>query len=197
MVPQPRTTKSAEEYLAFERSTDQRHEYDGAAIYPMAGASEQHIQICVNLYGLFYNQFRRRDCMVYTSDMRVHIPLSGLYTYPDVSALCGSPQFLDGHRDTLLNPTVIIEVLSPSTETYDRGKKFRNYRTLPSLQEYLLIEQDTMHVEHYTRQPNGQWLLAEVSELRESLVLSSIDCALEVMDIYEKVLPDQTQDRAP
>ena len=197
MALQPRTTISAEEYLAFERASDQRHEYDGTAISARARGSEQHILICGNICGSLHGQLRRRDCTVYNSDMRVHIPVTGLYTYPDVSALCGSPQFLDGQRDTLLNPVVIVEVLSPSTETYDRGKKFRNYRSLPSLQDYLLIDQDAVHVEHYTRRPNGQWLLDEVSDRTESVVLDSIDCTLEVMDIYEKVLLDQEQDRAP
>jgi Uma2 family endonuclease len=110
-----------------------------------------------------------------------------LYTYPDVTVVCGKAQFEDDHRDTLLNPTVIVEVLSASTETYDRGKKFQNYRTLASLQEYLLVAQDEYRIEHFVRQPDGQWLLSEAKELDATLDLTSIACQLAMSDVYEKV----------
>lgn len=188
MAPLPRTTMTVDEYLAFERTSDQRHEFDGVEIYAMAGGTEQHNMISGNVYASLHLVFRRRTCRVYNSDMRVHMPLTGLYTYPDVSALCGEPIFRDTVRDTLLNPGVIVEVLSPSTETYDRSKKFRNYRTLPSLQEYLLIEQDAVDIEHYVRQPNGSWSVEYLSDLEGSLYLASIDCTLEIADIYDKVV---------
>lgn len=188
MAPQPVATINVDDYLALERTSDQRHEYDGVEIYAMAGGSEQHNQIFINICCSLYVQFRRRDCTVYNSDMRVHIPVTGLYMYPDVSALWGTAQYQDPRRDTLLNPQVIMEVLSPSTEGYDRGKRFRNCRTLPSMQEYLLIDQDAVLVEHYVRQPNGQWLLHEASNSADVLTLTAIDCTLALADMYEKVL---------
>jgi len=123
--------------------------------------------------------------------MRVKIAAMGLYTYPDISALCDAAQFEDEQRDILLNPTVIVEVLSPSTENYDRGKKFQFYRTLQSLVEYLLVAQDVMHVEHYKCQPDGRWLLAEFDQPTDVFHLASIGCDLVLADVYEKVLFDQ------
>ena len=111
----------------------------------------------------------------------------GLYTYPDISVVCGAPRFEDDQRDTLLNPTMILEELSPSTENYDRGQKFQRYRTLPSLTEYVLIAQDAMHVEHYARQPDGHWLLTEADGPEGMLHLASIACDLALADVYEKV----------
>ncbi len=119
--------------------------------------------------------------------MRVKIPLTGLYTYPDVSALCGRPQFDDKQEDILLNPSVIIEVLSPSTEQYDRGKKFQHYRTLDSLREYLLIAQDSYHIEQYIRQDNGQWLFLAVDGLDAAIDLPTIACRLSLAEVYEEV----------
>lgn len=120
--------------------------------------------------------------------MRIHIPRTGLYTYPDVSVVCGQMYFQDSESDTLLNPTVIIEVLSPSTENYDRGKKFQNYRMLDTLREYVLIAQDSVHIEHYVRQMDYQWLLTEYDNEESIVELSSIACTLALADVYEKIV---------
>ena len=127
-----------------------------------------------------------RACIAYANDMRVKVKQTGLYTYPDVVATCNAPCFEDAVADTLLNPAVIIEVLSDSTEAYDRGGKFAHYRRLPSLQEYVLIAQDSICVEHYLRQ-NDKWVLTEVSNISENLSLESLDCILSLTDIYDKV----------
>ena len=158
----------------------------------MAGASERHNLVAGNVFASLHSQLRRRSCSVFPSDMRVKIAAMGLYTYPDISALCGATQFEDDQRDILLNPTVIVEVLSPSTENYDRGRKFQFYRTLQSLVEYLLVAQDATHIEHYTRQPDGHWLLAEFDQPTDVLHLTSIGCDLALTDVYEKVVFDQS-----
>ena len=132
-------------------------------------------------------RLRGRDCEVYPGDMRVKVSPSGLYTYPDVAVVCGEPQFEDAELDTLLNPKVLIEVLSPSTADYDRGGKFAQYRRLPSLQEYVLISQDRPLVEHYVRQPPNQWMLTENESLQDTVDLPSIDCELPLAEIYFKV----------
>jgi Uma2 family endonuclease len=184
----PEHTWTVEEYLAFERSDPQRHEYLSGKIYAMAGASANHNLIAGNVFASLHAQLRKHPCTAYPSDMRLKVSRSGLYTYPDISVLCGDPQFEDNRHDTLLNPTVIIEVLSPSTEMYDRGKKFQHYRSLASLQEYLLIAQDSCRVEHYRRQASDQWLLSDVSGADASISLVSIECTLLVADLYEKVV---------
>jgi Uma2 family endonuclease len=194
MTAQRRRAYTSDEYLARERTSNQKSEYYAGEIYGLAGGTEQHNLISGNVYASFHAQLRRRQCTVYPSDMRVYIQQTGLYTYPDVSVTCGPAQFQDPHRDTLLNPTVIVEVLSPSTENYDRGKKFQNYRTLDSLQEYIVIAQDSHHIEHYVRQPNNQWLLEEFDELDAVLSIAAIDCTLAIQDVYEKVVfaePDE------
>lgn len=186
MTAKPKPLITIEEYLAQERSGNIRNEYFGGDVFAMAGGSETHNLIAGNTYASLHAQFRQRPCRVYPSDMRVKISQSGLYTYPDISIVCGQPQFEDDHRDTLLNPMVIIEVLSPSTESYDRGKKFQNYRMIPALQEYLLISQDTRHMEHYVRQPDNHWLLSEVSGANDTILMPSVESRLTVLDVYEK-----------
>ncbi len=143
---------NSEEYLEAERKAEFRSEYFDGEIFAMSGASRKHNIIVFNLSGILYRQLRNRNCEAYSSDMRVKVSSAGLYTYPDVAIVCGKPLFDDAHLDTLLNPAVIIEVLSESTEHYDRGGKFKNYRTLESLSDYLLIAQNTVSVEHYIRQ---------------------------------------------
>jgi Uma2 family endonuclease len=132
-------------------------------------------------------QLRSRPCEVYPADMRVKVAPTGLYTYPDVTVVCGDPSFEDEQHDTLLNPTLLIEVLSKSTENYDRGKKLEHYRQLASLMEYVLVAQDKPHVEHYVRQENEGWLLTEVKGLDAKLVLPAIDCQLQLAEVYHKV----------
>ena len=183
MVAQASEHMSEEEYLAFERASDTKHEYYRGEIFAMAGASEKHVLIVNNTVGTFFQQVRGR-CRIYSNDMRLRVNARGLYTYPDVIIVCNRPQLADGQFDTLLNPTIIIEVLSPSTEAYDRGKKFWHYRTLESLQEYVLIAQDAPLVEHFARQEDGSWRFAAASGLDASLYLPTIDCTVAMADIY-------------
>jgi Uma2 family endonuclease len=180
----PRCTP--EQYLAMERKASFKSEYYNGFITAMAGTSREHSLIAGNVSGEIREQFKNRSCEVHASDMRVLVSPTGLYTYPDVVAVCGEPRFLDDEVDTLLNPTMIVEVLSPTTESYDRGAKFAHYRRLASLQEYVLIAQDQVRVELYTRQGDG-WLLTELSQLDQTLRLSSIDCEVPLREIYAKV----------
>ncbi len=178
------------EYLALERKAAYKSEYLNGFIYAMAGATREHNLIAVNLSRELSSALRHRPCEVYAGDMRVRVSDTGLYTYPDVVAVCGGPRFEDGELDTLVNPTVIIEVLSPSTEAEDRGSKFAHYRRLESLREYVLVAQDRMMVERFTRQ-GEQWVLTEYRRGDESLRLASIECGIPLGEIYAKVmLPD-------
>jgi|WetSurMetagenome_2_1015567.scaffolds.fasta_scaffold14528_3 Uma2 family endonuclease len=177
-----------EEYLMFEREAlDQRHEYFDGEIFAMSGASFRHTLISSAITGIFYNQLHGRNCSAVSSDLRVKIPDTGLYTYPDIVVVCGEPEFEDQVFDTLLNPVVIIEILSKSTENYDRGKKFENYRKIKSLQEYLLISQEEIHIEHYQRQDNNVWTFKEYTLPEEKIILSSINAQLVLADIYAKI----------
>jgi Uma2 family endonuclease len=181
-----KTPCTPQEYLALERTSPIKHEYYDGSIFAMAGASREHILIGGNLHAGIHPQLRDRPCEVYMSDMRVLVSRTGLYTYPDVVAVCGEPRFEDSAVDTLLNPSVIIEVLSDSTEAYDRGKKFGHYRRLESLREYVLVDQDQAHVERYTRQ-GDEWLLTELTGLEGTLRLESVDCTVAMREIYAKV----------
>ena len=176
-----------EEYLAFERKSETKSEYLAGELFRMAGPSERHNIIVANLVAEFRSQFKSRPWKVYPSDMRVKIPATGLYTYADVSVVCGEAEFEDDDRDTLLNPILIVEVLSDSTEAYDRGKKFEHYRTLNSLSEYLLVAQDSPRVEHYVRQANDKWLLTPYKDLQSAIALSSVNCTLSLIEVYDKV----------
>ena len=187
MATQPKPYLTPEEYLAFEREADIKHEYYAGEIFAFAGASRQHNLIAGNVYAALHAQLRKRPCEVYPSDMRVRVSPTGLYTYPDVTVVCEEVQFDDEQADTLLNPTVIVEVLSPSTKDYDRAGKFEQYRKLESLQEYLVIAQDRVHVEQHVRQAKGQWLLSETDRVEDTIDLPSIACHLWVADLYEKV----------
>lgn len=177
---------TSEEYLARERKALNKSEYRDGRIYAMPGASRAHNLITVHVTGELYIQLRTRSCEVYPSDMRVKVSAGGLYTYPDVIVVCDEPRFEDGHFDTLLNPTVLIEVLSPSTAAYDRGEKFRRYQYLDSLCEYILISQDRIRVKHYLRQEDG-WELTEFRSLSDVFQLVSIGCELSLQAIYAKV----------
>jgi Uma2 family endonuclease len=176
-----------EEYLALERAAEIKSEYYGGEVFAMPGASRAHSRIGVNIAGELNAATAAGPCEVYGSDMRVQVTVTGLYTYPDASVACGEPEFGDAHIDTLLNPTYLVEVLSDSTEKYDRGKKAEMYRQLPSLREYLLIAQDRAHVELYTRQADGGWKLTEATGVEGSLRLTSLDCELPLAHVYAKV----------
>ena len=175
-----------EEYLTLERKADYKSEYVNGQIIAMAGASRQHNLIAGNFYREVSQQLRGRPCEAYISDMRVKVSRTGLYTYPDVVVICGAIRFEDASNNTLLNPLVIVEVLSASTEAYDRGEKFAHYRRLESLQEYLLVAQDKVRLEHYVRQ-GAQWVLSEVSDLTDTVHLASIGCDVGLQEVYDKV----------
>lgn len=184
--PQPRITP--EEYLAFERGSDTRHEYYAGVIVAMAGGTARHNRIAGSTYVSMYNQLRGRNCNIYPSDMRVKAISTNIYSYPDVTVTCGDEQFEDSREDSLLNPVVIIEVLSPSTEKFDRGKKFQSYRTIPSLREYILIAQDDYHIERFVRYGENTWLLSEATGKDAYIEISAIQCVLRLEEIYERVV---------
>jgi Uma2 family endonuclease len=177
---------TAEQYLASERKADFKSEFCNGFIVAMAGASREHNVISGNLHGEIRSQLKRRACEVYMSDMRVQVSATGLFTYPEIVAVCCDSRFLDDKRDTLLNPTAIVEVLSNSTESYDRGEKFMQYRRLESLREYVLVAQDKVLVERFTRQ-GDEWLLTEFGSLDQTLRLASIDCAVPLSEIYARI----------
>lgn len=187
-----------EEYLALEREAEYRSEYINGRIYALAGTSRRHSFIVHSLSGQLYIQLRGRPCEAHTNDMRVKVSDTGTYTYPDIVALCGEAQLEDEHLDTLLNPSVIIEVLSESTERYDRGAKFMHYRRLESLQEYVLVSQQRPLVERYVRH-GTEWVLTEISDLEQGvLTLDSIGCEVALRDIYERVeFTEDADDRGP
>ena len=175
-----------EEYLAWERKADIKHEYLRGAIIAMSGASYQHTIITMNISGELYIQLKDAACTVHTNDMRVRTSPEISYFYPDILVVCGEPRFEDNAFDTLLNPIVLVEVLSPSTEAYDRGEKFEHYQQLTSLREYILVSQDEVRVEHHRRQ-RTEWQPTEFRSLEDVLSLTSIDCELSLEDIYRRV----------
>ncbi|MCY7377403.1 MAG: Uma2 family endonuclease [Pyrinomonadaceae bacterium] len=186
MTALPKPIYNADEYLALEEPADYRSQFYDGEIFSMAGASRRHNVVAGNLYANLHFQLRNRPCEIYQNDMRVKVS-PNLYTYPDIVIVCGEPQIEKKHGETLLNPLVIIEVLSPSTEKFDRGEKARLYRLMPSLEEYVLISQDAMHVEHFVRQKNGGWLLTELSDAADILELPTIACQVNLSDIYAKI----------
>jgi Uma2 family endonuclease len=180
---------SPEEYLALERNAEYKSEYVNGRIFAMTGASREHNLIAGNVFGDLRSQLRGRPCEVYVSDMRVKVHPTGMYTYPDVAAVCGGPRFEDEQLDTLVNPARTIEILSPSTEAYDRGERFAHYRRLESLKEYVLVAQDKVRVELFARYGSAgqQWVLTEISDLGGVLQLASIGCDIAIRDIYDRV----------
>jgi Uma2 family endonuclease len=167
---------TAEQYLEFEHASQERHEFVDGDVYLMTGSSKNHNLIVSNVITILNLQLRSRPCRVYPSDMRVQISASYDFHYPDMTILCGQPQFAGRKRDNLLKPTVIVEVLSPSTEQYDRGRKFQKYRTLESLREYILIAQDAQRIEHFARQEDGQRLFSDAVGGDTVVELPSIQC---------------------
>ena len=186
MASNPKDLMTVDEYLAFDRSSPVRNEYFDGEVFAMTGASRRHNLISVALSREISQQLDDRDCEVYVSEMRVKVAETGLYTYPDI-VVCDDPIFIDNEFDTLVNPTLIVEVLSKSTEGYDRGAKFEFYRALGSLNQVLLIAQDKVHVESYVRQPDHTWLLSETNDLNSSISLPSISSNVAVANIYRKV----------
>jgi Uma2 family endonuclease len=176
------------DWLAIERTaTDQRSEYVAGEVFAMAGGTEEHNLIVANVVREFGNQFKGRPCRVYPSDMKVHIATDDVATYPDVMVICGERQFYDDRRDLVTNPSLIVEVLSDSTEAYDRGDKFRHYRSLQSLQAYLLLSQYRVQAELFLRQPDGTWSLSSYQDPSESIPLRLVGADLSLAEVYDKV----------
>ena len=193
MSTSPKAFLTPEQYLEIERRAEFRSEYYQGEMFAMAGplamagARRNHNLLAGNAFGQIHAQLRHHDCEVYSNDMRVRVAATGLYAYPDIVIACGLIEFLDANEDTLLNPTVIVEVPSASTEAYDRGKKFEIYRSLDSLNEYVLVSSDRIQIEHYGRQSEGKWLLTAASRLEDTLDLESAGCSLRLADVYERV----------
>jgi Uma2 family endonuclease len=186
-MAQPDIKYSASEYLAMERRSETKSEFLNGRIYAMAGASRSHNVLVSNLVTRLNSALLGKPCETYPSDMRVRVSETGLYTYPDITVVCGQPEFEDGVFDTLLNPQMLVEVLSPSTADYDRGAKFEHYRSLPSVQEILLVDQERVHIVHYQRRDDGTWILSETRDLAASISLSSLSVELAIAEIYDRV----------
>jgi Uma2 family endonuclease len=186
VAPQP--NPSFEDWLAIERTaTDQRSEYVAGEVFAMAGGTEAHNLIVLNVSAELRAQLKARPCRVYPSDMKVRIASNDVCTYPDVMVICGERQFYDDRRDVVTNPSLIVEVLSNSTEAYDRGDKFRHYRGLPSLQAYLLLSQYRVQAELFLRQPDGTWSLSGYEDPSETIVLRVVEAQLSLAEVYDKV----------
>jgi Uma2 family endonuclease len=194
--PQSRIYFTEEEYLAIERASEERHEYIDGRIFAMAGESDQHGEICVNLIGELRSQLKGKPCRTRAQNTKVRSGPEpkpsqnpeGFYSYPDVLVVCGERKFHDKYRDVLLNPNVIIEVLSKSMEAFDRGEKFIRYRIwLPTLTDYILVSQDNSMIEHYRRQSDREWILSTLDGLDAALKIESIGCSLKLSDVYDGV----------
>lgn len=175
---------SAQEYLALEREAEFKSEFYNGETFSLAGASLSHNRIVRNISSFLHQLLKQKGCEIFLNDMRLKVSEEGLYTYPDLMIVCGEFQFIDEAKDTLLNPAVIIEVLSKSTESYDRGKKFEFYRKIASLKEYVLVSQEKPMVEIFTKDSSGGWLLRDENNVNKSVTLSSIECSVPLSEIY-------------
>jgi Uma2 family endonuclease len=190
MSRQVKTYISEEEYLAIERAAEYKNEYVNGEIFAMTGASRKHNLINTNLISSLSAQLQDKPCEVYPGEMRVKAPAARSYVYPDVVVVCDEPEFEDDYFDTLLNPTLVVEVLSKSTESYNRLAKAAYYRTIESLIEYLLVAQEEYRVEQYVKQADARWLLSDVRSLESVLELKAIGCSIALRDLYNKVSID-------
>lgn len=186
MATVPANYISPEEYLERERKAETRSEYVRGEIFAMAGASIRHGRIVRNLVSSLDTALAGGPCEVFSTDLRLAVN-AGMYAYPDVMVVCGDPVTIDKHHDTIINPVVIIEVLSDSTKNYDRGQKFPYYRMLPALKEYITVSQDEVHVERHVRGSAGEWILTELGKLEDALELQSVDVALPLSEIYRRI----------
>jgi Uma2 family endonuclease len=186
MSTQPLDYLTPEEYLTIERQAEERSEYVDGVMYAMSGASFKHNVIVANLIIEIGQQLKGRDCRALPSDIKVRMPDSRKFFYPDVSVVCGEPQFHDERSDVILNSTLIVEVLSESTAAFDRGEKFQAYQQLDSLREYLLVSQDKIFIEQYVRQAREKWTYIAMVGLESSLALPSVECTLSLKAIYDK-----------
>ncbi len=181
------TVYTAEEYLGMERnSLEGKCEFVNGQIFAMVGATREHNLVGVNITRELSNQLKGRPCEAYANDMRVKAAEAKSYQYPDIAVVCGKPEFEDGHLDTLLNPVLLVEILSSSTEAYDRGDKFAGYRKIPSLREYLLVSQDKPLIERYLKQDQA-WVLTETEGLDGVVKLEGIGCMLAMREVYDRV----------
>lgn len=178
---------SEKDYLDFERNSQERHEYYKGEIFLMSGASYEHNVIEDNLRGILHSFLKNTHYRSFGSNLRIHIPVNSLYTYPDIMIICGEPKFHDQQFDTVLNPVVLIEILSPSTANYDRGAKFDLYREIESLKEYILIDSTTHHCVHYNRNMDNTWTLSETKNVNESLSIVSVELKIPLSEIYSGV----------
>jgi Uma2 family endonuclease len=176
-----------EEYLEIEVNSQERHEYIDGQIIPITGGTPQHNDIVGNLYIALKLALKRPPYSVYFADQRLWIPQAKIHTYPDIMVIEGELQFKEGRKDTLTNPTLIAEVLSDSTKSYDKTEKFAAYRTISSFQEYLLVDQYTLHIEHYVKTATKRWIFSEYDAVDENLMLSSVSCQITLADIYNQV----------
>jgi Uma2 family endonuclease len=181
----PRLTP--EQYLAIEREALVKSEYFNGQMFTPAGASKNHVLVNGNFFAEIRQQLKNKPCEVYSNDMRTYIPRTGLFTYPDIVVVCGEPQFIDKNLDTLLNPILIIEILSQTTEKYERNEKFEHYRSIPSLDEYVLVFQEKPRVESHLRQADESWLTRFFAGMNAEVLLTSIDCKISMIEIYDKV----------
>ena len=196
-LPKPRPHYSVDEYLAIERASEERHEYVDGEIYAMAGENGEHGDITVNLVVSLGSQLRGTSCRARTKDTKV---CSGpilrsdsstrvMFSYPDVVFVCGEPEYHDDYKDVILNPTAIVEVLSKTTEAFDRGEKFTRYQTWnPTLTDYLLVSQDRPQIEHFHRQADGSWSYQRFTDLEATVSIPSIQCVLKLADVYERIV---------
>jgi Uma2 family endonuclease len=186
-LPRTLSVFTAEQYLDLERHSEIRHEFLDGTVYAMSGGSPAHSAICFNLAVSIGLQLRGTNCKGFSPDMKVRAGDKRLYAYADLAVACGENFFHDEHGDVLLNPIVIFEVLSRSTEAYDRGEKFERYKTIETLTDYVLVSQDRPRLEHFSRQPDGTWSLTEMSGLESSLDLSSVNCRLPLAEVYDRI----------
>lgn len=187
MMTQTVTRVTPDEYLAAERLSETRSEYLDGGVYPMTGGTANHIRIVSNINTQLNIQLDDRPCDVFPIDMKVRLPDSRKFFYPDVVVVCGELQYHDDRKDIISNPDLVVEVLSPSTEAFDRGVKFESYRTIESLKEYVLVSQDRPLVEQYVRAEGGVWEFKAVEGLESSLALPSIECTLNLSAVYKRV----------
>ena len=186
-LPHAMPVFTSSEYLSLERQSEIRHEYLDGFVYAMAGESPAHSPICFNLSVVIGTQLRGTSCRGFSPNMKVRAGEAGLYSYPDLAVACGEPAFEDKHGDVLLNPTVVFEVLSRSTEAYDRGEKFERYKKVETLRDYVLVSQDQPRIERFSLQPDGTWSKSEVSGLDSTLALDTINCRIPLAEVYERI----------
>lgn len=178
---------SAEEYLEMEMTATEKHEYYRGEIFAMSGASKEHNEIFSNLFGDIAHKLKGKGCKPYGSNFRVHIPKNTLYTYPDIIIVCGKPELADDKFDNLINPSVIIELLSRSTRNYDKGEKFTLYRDIDSLNEYILVDTEKVYVEKHIRNTDNSWQLTDYRSLEKSFTIDTVQISLFLKDVYDGI----------